>query len=54
MAEQAAFFTPPRRAYARQAPNLFSESLRDNQLLGLDERAVDLPAALRAAALDSG
>jgi ATP-binding cassette subfamily B protein len=34
--EPAAFFTPPRAAYTGQAPRLFSESLRDNVLMGED------------------
>ncbi len=46
------FFAPPRAAYTPQVPNLVSESLRDNILLGVDadERALD--AAIRAAVLD--
>lgn len=34
--DPAAFFTPPRAAYTGQAPRLFSESLRDNVLMGED------------------
>ncbi len=52
VADPAAFFTPPRSAYAPQTPRLFSDTLRDNILLGLDERAVDLAAALYAAVLE--
>jgi ATP-binding cassette subfamily B protein len=33
-------------------PRLFSDTLQDNILMGLPERAVDLPAALRAAVLE--
>ncbi|CAA9263118.1 MAG: Heterodimeric efflux ABC transporter, permease/ATP-binding subunit 2, partial [uncultured Chloroflexia bacterium] len=33
---------PPRCAYTPQVPRLFSESLRDNILLGLPEQEVDL------------
>ncbi|MBA3824202.1 MAG: ABC transporter ATP-binding protein [Ktedonobacterales bacterium] len=52
IADPAAFMTPPRCAYTAQAPVLFSETLRQNLLLGLPESAVDLPAALRAAVLE--
>jgi ATP-binding cassette subfamily B protein len=52
VAEPAAFFTPPRSAYTAQAPLLFSESLRDNVLMGLPEDGVDLPGAVWAAALE--
>ncbi|HEX8732336.1 MAG TPA: ABC transporter ATP-binding protein, partial [Ktedonobacterales bacterium] len=38
----ATFFTPPRVAYTSQAPRLFSESLRDNVLLGDSPEAADL------------
>lgn len=48
----AAFMAPPRCAYTPQVPRLFSETLRDNILLGLPEDEVDLPAALRSAVLD--
>lgn len=46
------FFVPPRSSYTPQAPRLFSESLRDNILLGLPEDTVDLDRALRAAVMD--
>ncbi len=53
----AAFFRPPRAAYTAQAPRLFSETLRDNILMGLPEAddredSVDLPAAIRLGVLD--
>jgi ATP-binding cassette subfamily B protein len=50
--DAAAFFRPPRAAYTPQVSHLFSETLRENILLGLDERAVDLPAALHRAVLE--
>lgn len=50
--EPAEFFQPPRIAYTPQTPRLFSESLRGNILLGLDERAVDLVGALRTASVE--
>ncbi|HEV2126226.1 MAG TPA: ABC transporter ATP-binding protein, partial [Chloroflexota bacterium] len=43
---------PPRVAYIPQVPRLFSESLRDNILLGLPERALDLMGALQLAVLE--
>src|SRR5439155_10676743 len=52
IADPAAFFVPPRTAYTPQVPLLFSETLRDNLLLGLPEQQVDLPAALHAAVLE--
>ena len=48
----ARFFLPPRCAYTPQMPRLFSETLRDNVLLGLPEEAVDLQGALYTAVLD--
>jgi ATP-binding cassette subfamily B protein len=52
VADPAAFFVPPRCAYTAQVPRLFSETLRDNILLGLPEEQVDLPGALHRAVLD--
>jgi ATP-binding cassette subfamily B protein len=50
--DPAAFFVPPRTAYTAQVPLLFSESLRDNILLGLPEDEVDLDAALRTSVME--
>ena len=50
--DPATFFAPPRSAYTAQVPLLFSETLRDNVLMGLPEDAVDLQAAIRAAVLE--
>jgi ATP-binding cassette subfamily B protein len=50
--EPAEFFVPPRSAYTPQVPLLFSESLRDNILMGAPEDLVDLPAALNLAVLE--
>jgi ATP-binding cassette subfamily B protein len=47
-----AFFVPPHCAYTAQVPRLFSDTLRDNLLMGLPEDQVDLPAALRLAVLE--
>jgi ATP-binding cassette subfamily B protein len=49
----ATFFRPPRSAYTAQVPRLFSESLRDNILLGLPEEKVDLPGAIHASVFES-
>lgn len=46
------FFTPPRSAYTGQVPRLFSESLRDNILLGLPAEAVDVTAAIHLAVME--
>ena len=48
----ASFFVPPRCAYTPQVPRLFSETLRDNILLGLPEREGDLQAAIYAAVME--
>lgn len=45
-------FVPPRAAYTPQAPRLFSESLRDNILLGLPDDGARLERAVRAAVLE--
>jgi ATP-binding cassette subfamily B protein len=50
--DPATFLTPPRCAYTGQVPRLFSETVRDNILMGLPEDKFDLPAAMRAAVLD--
>ena len=50
--EPATFFVPPRCAYTAQVPRLFSETLKDNILLGLPEDRVNVPAALRSAVLE--
>jgi ATP-binding cassette subfamily B protein len=46
------FFVPPRSAYTPQAPTLFSDSLRNNILLGLLADQTDLTAALHLAVLE--
>jgi ATP-binding cassette subfamily B protein len=49
--EPEAFFVPPRVAYTPQTPRLFSESLRDNILLGLTVPPAQLDHALQRAVL---
>ena len=50
--DPAAFFVPPRSAYTPQVPQLFSMSLRDNLLLGIDADDDELADAIRAAVLE--
>ena len=48
----ATFFVPPHSAYTAQVPLLFSESLRDNILMGLPEDRANLPQAVHLAVLE--
>lgn len=48
----ASFFVPPRVAYTAQVPRLFSETLRQNILLGLPDDPTSLAAAVRGAVLE--
>ncbi len=52
--DPGAFFVPPRAAYTGQVPRLFSETLRDNILMGLPPEAegVDLAAAIHLAVME--
>ena len=50
--DPGAFLVPPRCAYTSQVPRLFSETLRENILLGIPENRVDLLAAVQAAVLE--
>ena len=50
--DPAAFFRPPRCAYTSQVPRLFSDTLRDNILMGLPEDRVNLLEAIRLAVLE--
>jgi ATP-binding cassette subfamily B protein len=52
VADPASFLTPPRCAYAAQVPFLFSDTLRNNILLGLPEDRVSLPDVIEAAVLE--
>jgi ATP-binding cassette subfamily B protein len=51
VADCTTFMAPPRCAYTPQVPRLFSESLEDNILLGLQATEVDLHGAITAAVL---
>jgi ATP-binding cassette subfamily B protein len=50
--DPASFLIPPRAAYTPQVPLLFSESLRDNILMGLPEDEINLQKALRLSILE--
>jgi ATP-binding cassette subfamily B protein len=50
--DPATFFVPPRCGYAPQVPHLFSETLRENVLLGRADDAVTLRSAIQAAVLE--
>ncbi|MGE5223191.1 MAG: ABC transporter ATP-binding protein [Omnitrophica WOR_2 bacterium] len=50
--DPAGFFVPPRSAYTGQVPLLFSESIKDNILMGIPEDRVDLPQAVWLAVID--
>ena len=46
------FFTPPHCAYTSQVPRLFSDTLRDNILMGLDRTDEDIYRAIRLAVME--
>lgn len=50
--DPATFFVPPRSAFTPQVPRLFSETLRENLLLGCAAGEAALAAAVRAAVLE--
>ncbi len=50
--DPATFFVPPRAAYTAQAPRLFSETLKQNILLGLPNDPQPLSVAVRNAVLE--
>lgn len=52
VANPQSFFQPPRTAYTPQAPRLFSDTLRDNILMGIPLEQADLTPALNAAILE--
>jgi len=49
--DPTAFFVPPRVAYTAQVPRLFSDSLRNNILLGLPEEKINVAGALKTAVM---
>lgn len=50
--DPATFFVPPHSAYTAQVPHLFSQTLKENVLLGLEEDEVDLDAAFSLAVME--
>jgi ATP-binding cassette subfamily B protein len=50
--DTASFFIPPHAAYTAQVPRLFSETLKQNILLGLPDDPASLAAAVRGAVLE--
>ncbi len=50
--DPASFLVPPRSAYTPQVPRLFSETLRDNILMGLPQTRVDLAGATKLAVME--
>lgn len=52
VADPGSFFAPPRSAYTPQVPRLYSDSLRQNILLGRSESGDILDEALHAAVLE--
>jgi len=45
------FFVPPRTAYTSQVPRLFSETIKENILMGLPEESIDVEEALDLAVI---
>ncbi len=52
VSEPGTFFTPPRCAYTAQTPRLFSDTLRENILLGMDAPDTAVLEALRLAVME--
>ena len=50
--DAGSFFVPPRAAYTSQTPRLFSNSLRENILLGLKKGDADIEQALYLAVME--
>jgi ATP-binding cassette subfamily B protein len=52
VSDPATFFVPPRAAYTPQTPRLFSDTLKNNILMGLPPEKVDLAAAIESAVME--
>jgi len=50
--EAGSFFIPPRSAYTAQVPRLFSNTLRNNILLGLEKSDAEIQRAIQLAVLE--
>ena len=46
------FFIPPLVAYTSQVPNLYSDTIKENLLLGISEEIVDIDTAIRMSVFD--
>ncbi|MHA2357482.1 MAG: ABC transporter ATP-binding protein [Candidatus Heimdallarchaeaceae archaeon] len=46
------FCVPPRTAYTSQVPRLFSETIKENILMGLPEESVDIKESLKLAVIE--
>ncbi len=46
------FFVPPRTAYTSQVPRLFSETIKENILMGLPEESVDVEESIKLAVIE--
>ncbi|MHA1622595.1 MAG: ABC transporter ATP-binding protein [Candidatus Heimdallarchaeaceae archaeon] len=46
------FFVPPRVAYTSQVPHLFSETIKENILMGLPEKSVDIEESVKLAVIE--
>jgi len=53
IAEPGGFFVPPRSAYTAQVPRLFSDTLHDNLLMGLEPDETRIREAVRLAVLET-
>ena len=49
LADPAKFFQPPHSAYTPQIPHLFSDTVRENILMGLNEEQIEIDTAIRRA-----
>ncbi len=52
VADPAGFFIPPRSAYTPQIPTLFSDTMRENTLLGISASQAELETAVHLAVLE--
>jgi ATP-binding cassette, subfamily B, bacterial len=52
ISDPKSFFVPPRSAYTPQIPRLFSESLRENILMGLDHGEEEITKAIHSGVME--
>ncbi len=50
--DPASFFVPPKTAYTSQIPHLFSESIKENLLMGLPEESLAIDESLKLAVFE--